>query len=371
MFNFGKKFLLVLGVLLLVVAVAEAKVVFHLNHFMSPMHPIHVNMLEPMSQEVKEKTEGRVEIVIHPGNALAAPPDCYDAVVSGVAGMGFVLPAYTPGRFPLSQTLEYPFMFTSALQANLTARDITPLLDPELKEAFNSALQAPESDTVSSAEYRWMNWNDGKVERKQVFYQKVDGKTFAVGYYLPRSSEAAAKALLDDAAAAIEDDAEATIARINRLDPEFNRDDLYVFVVDMDSMSMVAHGYSRRLLNIHFPDLKNRDGLRVGQQILDAVEAGENSVTYTWPNPVTERPEEKKTLIRICEKNPEVKVERARLSRSRHTHWDRRGGRLWADRPARLPVVSITPGASYKVFASIDVLRDLNSLGSAVEVTPA
>ena len=182
--------------------------------------------------------------------------------------------------------------------AALIGRDITPLLDPELKEAFNSALQAPESDTVSSAEYRWMNWNDGKVERKQVFYQKVDGKTFAVGYYLPRSSEAAAKALLDDAAAAIADDAEATIARINRLDPEFNRDDLYVFVVDMDSMSMVAHGYSRRLLNIHFPDLKNRDGLRVGQQILDAVEAGEDSVTYTWPNPVTERPEEKKTLIR-------------------------------------------------------------------------
>ena len=126
----------------------------------------------------------------------------------------------------------------------------------------------------------------------------LDGKTFAVGYYLPRSSEAAAKALLDDAAAAIEADPSATINRINRLDPEFNRDDLYVFVVDMDSMSMVAHGYSRRLLNIHFPELKNRDGARVGEQILDAVEAGQDSVTYSWPNPVTERPEEKKTLIR-------------------------------------------------------------------------
>jgi cytochrome c len=182
--------------------------------------------------------------------------------------------------------------------AALIGRDITPLLDPELRDTFASALQQPDFDKVSSAEYRWMNWSDGKVERKHVFYQKVDGKTFAVGYYLPRSSETAAKALLDDAAAAIEEDAEATIARINRLDPEFNRDDLYVFVVDMDSMSMVAHGYSRRLLNIHFPDLKNRDGLRVGQQILDAVEAGEDSVTYTWPNPVTERPEEKKTLIR-------------------------------------------------------------------------
>ncbi|WVM90717.1 hypothetical protein UMZ34_12360 [Halopseudomonas pachastrellae] len=108
----------------------------------------------------------------------------------------------------------------------MIGRDITPLLDPELQEAFNSALQAPESNAVSSAEYRWMNWSDGKVERKHVFYQKVDGKTFAVGYYLPRSSEAAATALLNAAAAAIEADPDATISRINRLDPEFNRDDL-------------------------------------------------------------------------------------------------------------------------------------------------
>ncbi len=104
------------------------KVVFHLNHFMPAVHPVNVNMLEPLAKEVAEKTEGRVEIVVHPGNALAAPPDTYDAVVSGVAGMGFVLPAYTPGRFPMSQILEYPFMFTSSLQANMVAAEMTPML---------------------------------------------------------------------------------------------------------------------------------------------------------------------------------------------------------------------------------------------------
>jgi TRAP-type C4-dicarboxylate transport system substrate-binding protein len=108
---------------------AEVKtVVFHLNDFMPAMHPINTNMLEPLAKEVKEKTQGRVEIIVHPGNALAAPGDTYDAVVSGVAGMGFVLPAYTPGRFPMSQILEYPFMFTTSLQANLTAKEMTPML---------------------------------------------------------------------------------------------------------------------------------------------------------------------------------------------------------------------------------------------------
>ena len=103
-------------------------VVFHLNHFMPAVHPVHVNMLEPFAKEVKEKTEGRVEVVVHSGSALASPPDTYDAVVSGVAGMGFVLPAYTPGRFPMSQILEYPFMFETALQANLVAAEMTPML---------------------------------------------------------------------------------------------------------------------------------------------------------------------------------------------------------------------------------------------------
>jgi TRAP-type C4-dicarboxylate transport system substrate-binding protein len=129
--------LLVIGLILMGCSPASKKdaaaappqpVVFHLNHFMPAMHPVNVNLLEPLAKEVKEKTQGRVEIVIHPGNGLAAPADTYDAVVSGVAGMGFVLPAYTPGRFPLSQILEYPFMFTSALQANLTAKEMTPML---------------------------------------------------------------------------------------------------------------------------------------------------------------------------------------------------------------------------------------------------
>ncbi len=103
-------------------------VVFHLNHFMPAVHPVHVNMLEPMANEVKEKTDGRVEIVVHSGSALASPPDTYDAVVSGVAGMGFVLPAYTPGRFKMSQILEYPFMFETSLQANMVAKEMTPIL---------------------------------------------------------------------------------------------------------------------------------------------------------------------------------------------------------------------------------------------------
>ena len=103
-------------------------ITLNLNHFMSPMHPVHAHILEPFSQELLEKTEGRVEIVIHPNNGLAAPPDTMDAVESGVIDIGFVLPAYTPGRFKLSTFLEFPFMFESSLQANFTAKDMHDVL---------------------------------------------------------------------------------------------------------------------------------------------------------------------------------------------------------------------------------------------------
>ena len=80
---------------------------------------------------------------------------------------------------------------------------------------------------------------------------------------------------------------------------------------------------------------------------------------------------QRKTLIRLCEKDPAVKVERVRLKRSRVVRYDRRGGRPWADRPARIAVVETRPGATYRVFASVDVCRDLASIAKNVEVKPA
>jgi hypothetical protein len=38
--------------------------------------------------------------------------------------MGFSLQSYTPGRFPLSTILEFPFMFSSSLQACQVAAEL-------------------------------------------------------------------------------------------------------------------------------------------------------------------------------------------------------------------------------------------------------
>ncbi len=96
----------------------------NLCNFMAPMHPLNAQLLGPWADEVAEKTDGRVKIFIYPSNELVGANDNYDATVQGVIDIGLVLPAYTPGRFPLTHILEFPFMFESPLQANLTAWEV-------------------------------------------------------------------------------------------------------------------------------------------------------------------------------------------------------------------------------------------------------
>ena len=96
----------------------------NLCHFMPPMHPVHTQILEPFAEELAARTEGRVNLYNYPANELVGANDNYDATVSGVIDIGFVLPAYTPGRFPLTHILEFPFMFETPLQSNLTAWEV-------------------------------------------------------------------------------------------------------------------------------------------------------------------------------------------------------------------------------------------------------
>jgi cytochrome c len=187
---------------------------------------------------------------------------------------------------------------SGGLSAIYIGRDVRPMLDDERKPVFDQALRQPDDGQMRSEEYRWLNPLDGKVERKRVWYQRVDDKLFAVGYYLPRSSPQAAQALLDDAITALSTDPGGTLKRINQLDKTLNRDDLYVFVVDTESLKMVAHGYNARLIDTDFRRLQGADGQMVGQQILDAMNGKTKAtVPYSWRNPVTGQAEPKNTLV--------------------------------------------------------------------------
>jgi cytochrome c len=181
----------------------------------------------------------------------------------------------------------------------LIGRDVSEVLGPDLRQSFKDALKVPEGQGIQQADYRWQNWNDGKVERKHVFYQRVGDRILAVGYYLPRATPEQARALRNKAAEALLKDEAGTLKAINSLQGGFLQDDLYVFVVDLDTQRYVAHGTNLRLINTDFSKIKDPDGKPVGEPILKLMaEQDQGEYKYRWKNPVTEKVENKHAYVR-------------------------------------------------------------------------
>jgi hypothetical protein len=91
---------------------------------------------------------------------------------------------------------------------------------------------------------------------------------------------------------------------------------------------------------------------------------------------VTKRPANEaaaKTLSRIFAKDPQNRAvaKHRRMLRRKATEFRRRGGRLWGVRPKAPRLVQPEAGAACTVFATCDVINDLNSVERFVEVAPA
>lgn len=181
----------------------------------------------------------------------------------------------------------------------LIGRDVSEVLGPDLRQSFKDALKVPENQGIQQADYRWQNWNDGKVEHKHVFYQRVGERILAVGYYLPRATPEQARALRNKAVEALVKDEAGTLKAINSLQGGFLQDDLYVFVVDLNTRRYVAHGTNLRLINTDFAKIKDPDGKPVGVPILKIMaEQDQGEYKYRWKNPVTGKVENKHAYVR-------------------------------------------------------------------------
>lgn len=78
----------------------------------------------------------------------------------------------------------------------------------------------------------------------------------------------------------------------------------------------------------------------------------------------------RKTLIRICSKDRKAVSthRRQKLRRPSLQSWQR-GGRMWEHRMQTKPAVTLAPGATYAIRATVDVLRDLASVKRWVKVS--
>ena len=80
--------------------------------------------------EIKEQTNGRVEITYYPAGQLAASNKIADAVETGIADIGMSVTAYTVGRFPASELIDMPHNYPNGWTATKTAWDFLTKFKP-------------------------------------------------------------------------------------------------------------------------------------------------------------------------------------------------------------------------------------------------
>ncbi|MBW7850024.1 MAG: TRAP transporter substrate-binding protein [Rhodospirillales bacterium] len=124
-----------LGLGILGSAVAQEPIKIKVSHFLSPMSPTQVKLLQPWAEAIEKDSNGRIDVEIYPSMQLGGkPPQLFDQVRTGVADVVWTLPGYTPGRFPLVEVFELPFMTASTAEASTMA--VWDFYQKHLKEEF-------------------------------------------------------------------------------------------------------------------------------------------------------------------------------------------------------------------------------------------
>lgn len=98
------------------------KTVYKLSYsiFFPPTHTQCITA-QAWADELKARSNGRLDITVYPGGTLTSAPQCYEGVVTGVSDIGMSCYAYTRGRFPLLEGIDLPVGYPDGLTATRVA----------------------------------------------------------------------------------------------------------------------------------------------------------------------------------------------------------------------------------------------------------
>lgn len=99
----------------LVTRARAAEATLRLHHFLPPVSPVHGEIFVPWAAELAEASNGAIEVQIFPAMQLGGkPPQLAEQVKKGIVDIAWSLPTYTPGRYPVCETMGLPFLARDA-----------------------------------------------------------------------------------------------------------------------------------------------------------------------------------------------------------------------------------------------------------------
>jgi TRAP-type C4-dicarboxylate transport system substrate-binding protein len=93
-------------------APAAGQTVLTLSSWVPPAHTLTTTQID-WCEMLAAKVPGKVKCTVLP-RAVTAAPGTFDAVRNGLVDLSFTVHGYTPGRFAMTQMVEFPFMGDSA-----------------------------------------------------------------------------------------------------------------------------------------------------------------------------------------------------------------------------------------------------------------
>lgn len=193
------------------------------------------------------------------------------------------------------------FLASGGSSVNLIGRNVRNMPDARGKPFFREILDGARTRRNGLVEYHWLNPRSGLTERKTARYRVVDDSILVVGYYSSRGTPEQARALLWTAVHEFKQHGERAFERFNDLNGSFVQEDLYVFVLDMDSQVIRAHGGMPRMIDRPVGELTDATGKPFIREMIQAARArDEGRLDYAWRNPLTHKMERKQTwFVRV------------------------------------------------------------------------
>ena len=101
------------------------------SHFLPPNHTFHKELLR-WGDDLAKKSNGRLVLKVFPAGQMGPPPRQFDLVRTGVADIAIGLTGSTPGRFPLTEISNLPFMVNQSAKSSKALTELAPkYLAPE------------------------------------------------------------------------------------------------------------------------------------------------------------------------------------------------------------------------------------------------
>jgi TRAP-type C4-dicarboxylate transport system substrate-binding protein len=114
----------------LVHAQSQVPIKLKYSNYLPATHP-YTNLGGQFCEEIKNRTNGRVEITYYPGGTLTTATKVYDGVVNEVSDIGLSHIGYTRGRFPVAEILDLPVGYASGYVATHVKDDFYNKFKPK------------------------------------------------------------------------------------------------------------------------------------------------------------------------------------------------------------------------------------------------